>query len=505
MPQFFWIGLLGLLATTGWACQPALPADSPNVIYILADDLGYHELGSYGQSLIRTPHLNQLAREGMRFTQHYAGSAVCAPSRCTLLTGQHTGRSYVRGNHELGGFRDEEEGGQLPLPAGTPTLARMFQDLGYATACIGKWGLGGPDSEGLPTRQGFDFFYGYLCQKQAHNYYPTHLWRNESWDSLPNPYVFPHQTLPEKADPDDPASYTAFRGQAYAQDLMAREALRFVREQADNRFFLYLPFPVPHLSLQVPDDDTLRRYQAQLPDTPYRGDKGYLPNQTPRATYAAMITRMDAQIGQLLDLLDSLNLREETLIFFSSDNGTTFDIGGVDRHFFQSLGQLRGHKTNLWEGGIRVPFLASWPGHIPAGSVSSHISAFWDVWPTLSELTGGAPPPAQHGISFLPELYGDSTRQPKAEFLYWEFPERQQMQALRQGRWKAVRDSLRGHPGAPIQLYNLEQDPGETRDLASEYPEVVARLSDLMERAHTPHPLFPLGQELAKTPVETQD
>lgn len=456
-------------------------ADPPNIIYILADDLGYRELGSYGQQKIKTPHLDQMAAEGMRFTQHYAGSAVCAPSRCTLLTGQHTGHAFVRNNYELGGFADNEERGQLPLPIDAFTLGHMLQQQGYVTGAIGKWGLGGPNSTGIPNKQGFDFFYGYLDQKQAHNYYPTHLWRNETWDTLNNEYFSPHQRL--DAAPKQASGYDAFRGNDYAQDKMAEEALRFIREYQSQRFFLYLPFPVPHLALQVPDE-ALLSYRGIFAETPYLGEDGYLPHPTPKAAYAAMITRMDEQVGAIMALLQELDLDENTLVMFSSDNGATFKKG-PDTRFFESVGELRGLKGDLYEGGIRVPMIARWPGQVPAGSVSEHISAFWDVMPTLAELSDAKLPHHTDGISFLPTLLRHAEEQPVHAFLYWEYHGRGGSQAVRMGDWKGIRTQVHKNPDAPIQLYHLSQDLGEQNDLAKTYPEIVAQIHRLM-RSRTP-------------------
>ena len=464
---------MGLMACSG---SVSLDESPPNIVYILADDLGYGELGSYGQTLIKTPNLDRLAQEGMRFTQHYSGSPVCAPSRATLMSGKHTGHGLIKDNFELGGWLDSEEFGQMPLPAGSFTLGRMLHEVGYVTAAIGKWGLGGPGSSGIPNEQGFDFFYGYLDQKQAHNYYPTHLWRNQVWDTLGNEYFSPHQRL--EGNPDDPASYVEFTGRDYAQDLMAVEALEFVNTHKDEPFFLYLPFPIPHLALQVPDS-ALTEYDGAWEEAPYIGDQSYLPHQRPKAAYAAMITRMDAHIGELLALLDELGLAENTLVMFSSDNGTTY-TGGVDASFFESTAGLRGLKGSVYEGGIRVPFIARWPGMIEAGSSSEHVSAFWDIVPTLADLTGGVAPDDIDGISLLPTLLGTG-RQQDHEALYWEYHGLWNgAQAVRMGDWKGVR--LGGHSAAdaPIELYDLASDFGETSDVSAGHPEIVERIAEVM-------------------------
>jgi arylsulfatase len=464
------------------------------VVFILADDLGYGELGCYGQEKIRTPNIDRLAKQGMRFTQHYSGSPVCAPSRCVLLTGLHTGHAYIRDNDEMPErgdvWHDPELEGQRPLPEGTFTLATLFQDAGYATGAMGKWGLGGPESSGEPNRQGFDHWYGYLCQRVAHNYYPTHLWRDGERDLLEgNAYFYPHQRLPEEVDPNDPASYAAYSGEQYAMDPMAEEALQFVRDHREEPFFLFLPFPVPHAALQVPTDSLLE-YEGAFPETPYAGEQGYLPHPAPRAAYAAMVTRMDREIGRLLDLLNELGLEEDTLVLFSSDNGPTFN-GGTDSEFFESAGPLRGLKTQLYEGGIRVPLVARWPGRIPAGSVSEFPSAFWDFLPTFAELTGQSLPVETDGVSLLPSLVGNPRDQEARPYLYWEFQGRQ---ALRMGKWKAYRMAGTGE----WELYDLEEDIGESQSLAGAHPEVVAQVGAYMESARTESELFPLVRPLPR-------
>lgn len=480
------IGIAGYAVLAGFAlgtlsaCAPAeATSPPPNIVYILADDLGYGELGSYGQTQIRTPNLDRLADQGMRFTQHYSGSPVCAPSRATLMSGMHTGHNLIKDNFELGGWTDEEERGQMPLPTGSFTIGRMLQDVGYTTAAIGKWGLGGPGSTGAPNDQGFDLFYGYLDQKQAHNYYPTHLWRNEVWDTLANPYFSPHQRF-DGDDPTDQSQYEKYAGRDYAQDLMAEEALGFIRENQDNPFFLYLPFPVPHLALQVPEESVDEYDGAFGEEEPYLGDRSYLPHRRPLAAYAAMISRMDGQIGQIVDLIDELGLGENTLIIFTSDNGTTY-TGGVDAAFFEATAGLRGLKGSVYEGGIRVPMIARWTGQIEAGAVSDHISAFWDMVPTFAELAGASHPAGIDGVSMVPTLLGTG-EQADHDALYWEYHGLWNgAQAVRMGKWKAVR--LGGHENAdaPIELYDMESDRGETADVAAEYPDVVAAVRAVME------------------------
>ncbi len=490
------IGLL-LAGTAAAACAGSGPeraeqeggADGrPNVILIVADDLGYGELGSYGQERIRTPVLDRLAAEGTRFTQHYAGSPVCAPSRDVLLTGLHTGHSYIRDNDELPErgdvWRDTTLEGQRPILPDTYTLGRLFQDAGYVTGAIGKWGLGGPGSSGEPNLQGFDHWFGYLCQRQAHNYYPTHLWRNGTRVALDGNDWFPaHQRLPDDADPDDPASYGRYRGETYSMDAMVAEAIAFVEAHREDPFFLYLPFPVPHLALQVPEE-SVAEYRGSFPERPYRGEQGYLPNPTPRATYAAMITRLDGEIGRILARLAELGIDRRTLVLFTSDNGPSW-VGGVDREFFGSSGGLRGRKAELLEGGIRVPLLVRWPGRVPAGAVSAHVSGFVDYMATFADLVGRPRPPESDGTSFLPTLEGNAGAQPEAPFLYWEF---QGAQALRFGRWKA----LRAAPGEPLQLYDLAADPAEAEDVAGREPAAVAEAELLLAGARTESRLFPL-------------
>ena len=482
---------LGALLSTS-RCRAS--QERPNIIFILADDLGYGELGCYRQSKIKTPHLDRMAQEGMKFTQHYSGSAVCAPARCTLLTGLHTGHAYIRDNDEMRErgdvWHDPNLEGQRPIPEDTITIATLLQRAGYHTAAIGKWGLGGPDSPGHPNKHGFDLFFGYLCQRVAHNYYPTHLWKNNQKYILEgNEYFFPHQKFPPDKDPYDPQAYQAYRGKIYSVDVMMEEALHFIEENKSHPFFLYLALPLPHVALQVPDD-SLQEYQGQFPETPYLGEKGYLPHPTPRAAYAAMISRLDREVGRVMNLLKKLGLEEKTLVIFTSDNGPTY-AGGVDYEFFNSAGPLRGLKGSLYEGGIRVPLLVKWPGQVKPGTVSDHVSAFWDFLPTFMEIIGRPTPVETDGISMLPTWLGHPEKQITHEYLYWEL---HGQQAVRWGDWKGIRRS----PEKEIELYNLRTDISEAHNLANQHPEIVAKIQEIMSTARTESELFPLIRKKAK-------
>ena len=477
--------LLPAIATPGWRKQP-------NIIFILGDDLGYSELGCYGQQKIRTPNIDRLAAEGMRFTQHYSGNAVCAPSRCVLMTGMHPGHAFIRDNREV------QPEGQWPIPSGTVTLAALLKSKGYRTGAFGKWGLGGPGSSGDPLKQGVDRFYGYNCQRVAHNYYPTHLWDDDRRVRLNNPEFSAHQRLPENAILSDPASYAAYAGTEYAPDLITEQALRFIRENTGHPFFLYYPTTVPHLALQVPAD-SLREYLGRWDDPPYTGMNGYLPHFAPRAAYAAMITRMDREVGRMVTLVRELGLEEDTIFVVSSDNGPTYDrIGGSDSEFFRSAGTFRGLKGSLYEGGNRVPCIVRWSGRIASGTSSDRVTGFEDWMPTLLELAGSpkAAPNDIDGVSFAPTLLGG--RQDARSFLYREFPGYGGQQYVRIGNWKGVRQNLNpdardAKPNMHIELYNLEDDPSETRDLSGERPDVVARIAKIMREQHTASKDFPFA------------
>lgn len=487
--------LLASILAIALAAPAAAGADEkPNIVFILADDLGFTELGSYGQTKIKTPRLDQLAAEGMRFTRCYSGNAVCAPSRCVLMTGQHPGHAVVRSNK---GMQPE---GQYPIPEDNVTIAELLQGEGYVCGAFGKWGLGNTWSTGNPTKQGFNRFFGYNCQAHAHSYYPETLWSDNETVKLGNdPPVPGHASLPEGADPADPRSYDVFKGQDYAPDRINEQALAFIRENKDEPFFLYYPTVIPHVALHVPDEDLEPYHALGWEDPPFVRAKGYgyTPHFTPRAAYAAMITRMDTYIGRVLDLLEELGLAENTLVVFSSDNGTTHLKDEVDYDFFESVKPLRGLKGSLYEGGIRVPMIVRWPGKVAAGSTSDFVTGFEDWLPTMLDVVGAEPDaPMQDvdGISILPTLLGE--KQPERDFLYREFTGYGGQQAVWLGkRWKGVRQQLlkKNNPDPlKIELFDLEADVSESKDVAAENPEIVAKIEKLMREERVPSEVFPI-------------
>jgi arylsulfatase A len=461
-----------------------LTSQTPNIIYIYADDLGYGELGSYGQEKIKTPNLDQMASEGMRFTQHYTSTPVCAPARCMLMTGKHAGHSYIRSNYSHNGGYDYMEGGQMPLPDGTTTVGHMMQDAGYVTGAIGKWGLGSYGTTGEPSKQGFDYFYGYLGQGQAHSYYPTHLRENDTWDNLGNEFFVPHKKINKNASLED---FEEFVGNVYAPDKMTEKALGFIRENKEKPFFLYLPYTIPHVALHIPaESEAYKTYEGRWDTEPYYGDNGYTPHPQPLAAYAAMITQLDMYVGQIMKQVKGLGLDENTIIMFSSDNGTTFN-GGVQPEFFNSVAGLRGLKMDLYEGGIRMPFIARWPGHIPAGRVTDHISAQYDVMATLADLIG-VEAPENDGISMMPVLLGKEDEQVKHEFLYFEFPPKGGQLAIRIGDWKGIKVGLGKNPDTKWELYNLTSDVAESNNVADQHPAIIEQLEKILKQEHRrPH------------------
>jgi arylsulfatase len=485
-----------LLAVTLLSVVQAADFTPPNIIYILADDLGYGDLGCYGQEKIETPHLDALARAGMRFTQHYSGSPVCAPARCILMTGKHAGHAFIRGNHEWAergevwdyarAVENPNLEGQYPIPENTVTVGRLLQQADYQTGIVGKWGLGGPLSHGIPNRQGFDFFYGYNCQRQAHTYYPRHLWKNQEKVWLKNELYVPGTKLAPGADPMDPQSYAHFTQPDYAPDRMFEAIVDFVETNRNRRFFLYWATPIPHVPIQAPQrwvDYYVKKFGDEQP---YLGQQGYCPSRYPHATFAAMVSTMDEQVGLLVDKLKELKLYENTLIMFTSDNGAGIG-GGSDAAWFDSakpfISKRERIKGTVYEGGIRVPMIAAWPGKIAPGSKTDHPSVFYDVLPTLCELAHVTPTDDTDGISFLPTLLG--RKQARHDFLYWEFPSYGGQQAVRVGHWKAMRRNiLKGN--TDIELFNLAEDIQELHNVAAQHPDRVAEMKAIMAREHVP-------------------
>ena len=493
-PLSFKMILLMLLWAVSGNVTAAEPTSRPNIVFILADDLGYGELGCFGQTKIKTPHLDKLAAEGMRLTQHYSGNAVCAPSRCVLMTGQHPGHAFIRDN------RGTPPEGQYPIPADTVTLPKLLNQQGYVCGGFGKWGLGGPGSAGEPLKQGMNRFFGFNCQSVAHNHYPTYLWDDDKRFPLNNPdFDAHHDKLAPGADPNDPASYAGFKGKEFAQDVIMEQALKFVRDNKSKPFFLYVPSTIPHLAIQVPED-SLAEYVGKFDDPPYVGGKGYLPHRYPRAAYAAMITRLDRDVGRIVSLVKELGLEENTLFVFTSDNGPVHDnLGGTDHKFFQSAGPLRGLKGSLYEGGFRVPTLARWKGKIAGGKTIERVSGFEDWLPTLLDVAGAKSsiPSNIDGISITATLLGQP--QPERPFLYREFPGYGGQQMVRLSDWKGVRQNLfpkgknkDAKPVMKIELYNLKDDLAESKDVAAEHPDIVAQIEKIMREQHTPSREFPL-------------
>ena len=463
-----WLAALAACAVSACWVSNSQAADKPNIIFILADDLGYGDLGCYGQKVIQTPRLDQMAAEGMRFTQYYAGNTVCAPSRSVLMTGLHMGHTHVRGN---AGKQDRE---RQSLRAEDFTIAEQLKEGGYSTGLVGKWGLGEADMEGHPLKQGFDYFYGYLNQQHAHNYFPEYLWRQ--YEKVPLENVV--EPIPGYSGGQDFTPGAATKRVDYSHDLFAEEALDYVRKNREKPFFLYLALTLPHANNE---GSRLTGDGAEVPDYGIYADKDW-PKQD--KGQAAMITRMDSDVGRLLDLLRELDIDNKTFVFFTSDNGPHDEARhNLDR--FEPSGPLRGIKRALYEGGIRVPAIAWMPGTIPANSVSDHICYAGDFFATASELAGLAVPSGLDSISMLPALTGQAGAQPQHEYLYWEFYEQKSRQAVRFGKWKAVRQPMLT---GPIELYDLELDLGEQQDLASKYPDIVDRAAKLLNEAHVPNP-----------------
>jgi arylsulfatase A len=449
----------------------------PNIIYILADDLGYGDLSCYGQQKFSTPNIDRLAKDGMLFRQHYAGCTVSAPSRSCLMTGLHSGHSPIRGNK---GWKPE---GEWPLPESSYNLPKMLQKAGYITGAFGKWGLGFVGTEGDPNKQGFNEFYGYNSQTLAHNYYPYWLWHNSE------------KIIIKENEGTNAGSYSA--------DLIHNSAMNFIENNKDKPFFLFYATTIPHAELAA-KPEYLKMFSGKFdPEKIYKGvDSGkdfrlgpYGSQPESHAAFAAMVKELDDYVGLILKKLKDLNLDKNTIVIFASDNGPHLE-GGADPDYFNSNGDLRGYKRDVYEGGIRTPMIVSWPGKVKAGAVSDHISAFWDILPTLAEITDATPPKGIDGISFLPTLLG-SDNQIQHDYLYWEFHEQGGKTALRMGNWKAVKLNVdKDRDGIP-ELYDLSKDIGETDNVASSNPVILKRMDEIMKKAHIPNADFPFAWEIS--------
>lgn len=466
---------LTLLASLAVASCANQDKQLPNIVFILADDLGYGDLSCYGQQKFSTPNIDRLAQQGMMFRQHYTGCTVSAPSRSSLMTGLHTGHTPIRGNK---GWEPE---GQWPLPDASVTIAEMLKTKGYATGAYGKWGLGFIDTEGDPNRQGFDEFFGFNCQSLAHNYYPYYLWHNHEKVLLP-------------------ANEGAKTG-TYAPDTIHHEALKFIEANRDKPFFLFYPTTIPHAELFAK-----KKYMDMFsgkfePEKSFKGvDEGptfrkgpYGSQPEAHAAFAAMIRELDDYVGEILEKLSELGLEKNTIVIFASDNGPHLEAG-ADPDFFDSNGPLKGYKRDMFEGGIRTPMLVKWPGKVKPGTISDHISAFWDIMPTLAEITGLSEPAGIDGISFMPTLFGRK-EQKQHEYLYWEFHELGGKIGVRIGNWKAIKHDVDKDPQRPLELYDLTNDTGETKNVASSHPDIVKMMEEIIKQAHIPSDVFPFAYE----------
>ncbi len=454
-----------LLGLPIFKCEAAKKEKPINVIYILADDLGYGDIGCYGQEKIKTPNIDQMAKNGMLFTQNYAGCTVSAPSRASLMTGLHTGHTQIRGNEEI----DPE--GQQPMTADTYTIGKLMHAAGYTTGIFGKWGLGYPGSTSDSNSMGFDEFFGYNCQRQAHSFYPDHLWHNK-----------------ERVDLKENENNGR---RIYSQDLIHEHGIQFIKDNKDKPFFAMLTYTLPHAELNLPHDSIYKMYENQFEEKPYNSKYGYYPSEKPKASFAAMVSKLDFYVGQVLEELKRQGLDKNTLVIFSSDNGPHRE-GGADPDFFKSYGPLKGVKRDVYEGGIRTPMIAWLPGKVQAGTKTNQITAFWDILPTLSQLTKTKLPVKTDGISILPTLFsGKGQKQHK--YLYWEFHEEGGRQAIRKGNWKAIRQHIAG--GKPtFELYDLSKDIHEDNDVSAQFPQVAKEMKNLMDKARTESPIFKFGK-----------
>lgn len=465
----------------------------PNIVFILADDLGWGEIGCFGQTRIATPHLDRMAREGTRLTRHYSGAPVCAPSRCVLLTGLHTGHAEIRGNLAASKLLPQFDEGQYPLSESATTWFQEMQKVGYVVGAFGKWGLGPVTSSGDPLRHGVTEFFGYNCQSLAHSYYPAYLWHNDRKIPLNQNPVPGHAR-----QPSGDVRMEDWIGEHYAPDVMLTEALTFLRRHADRPFVLYLPLIQPHLALHPPRQ-RVEKFPLEWDTVVYRGENGYLPHPRPRAAYAALITEVDEAVGRVFETLHELKLTDRTLVIFSSDNGTThprpanphFHVGGVDATFFRSTAGLRGYKGDVYEGGVRVPTIVWWRGVIRANHVVDTPSYFADWYPTLCEAVGIPYPASLDGVSMW-RLLTCNEPVDRVKPMIWVFPEYGGQVAVNWGRWKVLRRNLKARSPGPWEVYDLEADPSEAHNLVSQKGDLVALTRELLSREMSDNPIFPL-------------
>lgn len=478
-----------------YSCSSNQNNDKPNIILFFYDDLGYGELGAYGQEIIQTKNIDKLAGIGLKFTNFYSGSPVCAPSRSIILTGLHSGHTKIRGNHEYGSrgdvwdyqkmSDDPDLEGQYPIGKETLIFPKLLKGSGYSNAMVGKWGLGPPNSNSIPSEMGFDYFYGYNCQRMAHNLYPPHLWENDNRDILDNMVISPKLKLESGQDPYEDKNYEVFNQNDYAPDNMHFKAQEFIENNKDNPFFLYYASPIPHAPLQAPKY-LIDKYRKIIGDEePYLGNVGYFPTRYPRATYAAMIEYIDIQVGEIVEQLKRLKIHDNTIIMITSDNGPTY-AGGVDFDYFNSTGLFQNDPQRMkgytYEGGVRVPMIVSWPEKIKSGRVINDISISYDIFPTICKAAGVEDIYDIDGISLL-DIITDESRSLNREYVYWEFPSYGGQQAARMGDYKAIlKDIKKGNK--EIELYNLSLDLKEQNDISSEYPEIVTRFEEIFKKEH---------------------
>ena len=441
-------------------------AQQPNIVFILADDLGYMDLGTYGQTKIQTPHIDALAKKGLKFTDFYAGTSVCAPSRASLMSGQHTGHTHIRGNKEI------EPEGQEPLADSVTTIAMLLKNAGYVTGAFGKWGLGMVGTSGDPNHKGFDEFFGYNCQRQSHTFYPDHLWHND------RKVLFENNRIAKKY---------------YAPELIQEKTLEFIEKNKNNPFFLFVPTTLPHAELAGPQDSIYMQYANAFEETPYVGNH-YASTEKPRAMFASMVSRMDAYVGQIIAKIEALGLDKNTIIIFTSDNGAHKE-GGADPDFFQSSGNLRGLKRSLYEGGIRVPFIVSWANKIPSNSTTNTRGAFWDIMPTLVQLAQTDQIGYTDGKSLLNDFINPTNDSPNERTFYWEFHEEGGRQALLQGDWKLIIQQAKDPNKRYFELFNLKNDPTESINLANEKPEIIQSMFEEMAKQRTENSIFPFHKQ----------